>query len=122
MAAIFGGAIMIILLGAGLYIVPIVNQNWHRYHSARDVIEHIDWCFEDYTVYAPCCTEEKFNEVKTGMTQGQILLLIGEPLKKLDNLWFYTQLGKSDRNYFSRIVEFDCNDKVIRISKFYNVD
>lgn len=113
---------MIILLGLGFYICPIVIQNWNRYHSTRDVLEHIDWCFEDYTVYASSYTEEKFNNVELGMTQEQVLSLIGEPLKKLDDTWFYTLSGKSDRNYFSRIVKFDHNEKVMGVRKFYNWD
>lgn len=112
----------IFLLALSAYMAPHVIQNWGRYHSARDVFDHIDWCFEDYTLYAPSYTESEFSKIEIGMSQDQVLSLIGEPLKKLDSHWFYTQRKKSDSNYWSRVVEFDSDKRVIRISKFYNVD
>lgn len=116
-------AVIFFLLGMAFVIIPQVMVNKEKYNSNRDIFDHIDFFFEDHTKYAFSYSEENFNKIKVGTSQEQVIELLGEPLKKLDNHWFYTQsFLQSDQCYWSRGVELDSDKKVKSVFKFYNWD
>lgn len=120
---IFGVAMIFFLQGMAFVIIPQVMVNKEKYNSNRDIFDHIDFFFEDHTKYAFSYSEENFNKIKVGTSQEQVIELLGEPLKKLDNHWFYTQsFLQSDQCYWSRGVVFDSDKKVKSVFKFYNWD
>jgi hypothetical protein len=120
---IFGVAMIFFLQGMAFVIIPQVMVNKEKYNSNRDIFDHIDFFFEDHTKYAFSYSEENFNKIKVGTSQEQVIELLGEPLKKLDNHWFYPQsFLQSDQCYWSRGVVFDSDKKVKSVFKFYNWD
>lgn len=68
------------------------------------------------TVYSAEYSESKFRTLKTGMTEDQVLALLGEPLFKnsyYPDVWFYSygkpvgdKIWVTNSNYTQRIVEF----------------
>jgi len=116
-------AVIFFLLGMAFVIIPQVLVNEEKYNSNRDIFDHIDFFFEDHTKYASGYSEENFNKIKEGTTQEQVIELLGEPLKKSGDTWFYTQsFLQSDQCYWSRGVELDSDKKVKSVFKFYNWD
>ncbi len=75
------------------------------------------------TIYTPHYSEEKFSQIKIGMTTAQVQTLAGEPLEKNETdylpekIWRYSKSDKKDPNYFVRNIRFK-NDLVDSIEKW----
>ena len=83
---------------------------------------------EDASVYAPGYSEAAFNCVQPGMSQSEVLALLGQPLVKHSSshpetgeIWRYSE-APPDKNYWLRIVVFDKNGVVTKKEGHYFVD
>jgi SmpA / OmlA family len=96
-----GMMVAVLLLGVGLGTA----RWWVRYNFA--------------TVYAPSYREDRFAQVRVGMTRREVELLLGRPLRKAplpgeswepDDIWVYSEPpapGCLGDNYWRRWVVFD---------------
>ncbi len=91
------------------------------------------------TVYAEGYEESKFRSIGLGMTIRQVEDIMGTPLEKgrwfvsdgggpvtpgigvLDDIWHYTQAGKTRGNYWQRQVYFR-DGRVYKLDRTYYVD
>ncbi len=64
------------------------------------------------TEYAPGFSRGAFNQITPGMSSGEVLGILGEPLKKNETeylpeiIWYYTKGKNLDANYFVRGIAF----------------
>ena len=131
---IFFVAWIFFLLGIAFTIAPVVcaiNAKYfnHKYNNKNnpislDIICYMIEEFREDTMYAPSYTEKNFNKIEIGMTQEQVLELVGEPLKKSGrdrSCWEYTALRENDRSYcyWVREVNFNSDKKVTKIDAYY---
>lgn len=69
----------------------------HSYgYGINDAFWRVVWSIDEGTIWAPNFSEKNFNKLAKGMTQGEVLSLIGKPLYKSVNcddgcFWHYTK-------------------------------
>ena len=78
------------------------------------------------TVWAPGFKESEFAKVREGMKAGEVLNLLGEPLRrdcdKNDCFWIYTWQNTGTADFDQRWVIVDANEHVIEIRKSFFID
>lgn len=93
-----------------------------------------------HTEYAPNYSHNKFKQVKVGMSEPEVLALIGEPFERTPDrscwlvergeecavvspksTWYYSQQDETDTDYFVRNLEME-NGKVTRVVKSFYGD
>ena len=96
-------------------------------------VGHISF-MEDYFYFSPYAdtyvskdfTEEKFNKIRVGYSEDEVLQIIGEPLSVTqNNLWHYTADGKCKKDDFAWMeygIQFDNNGKVLKVLKYIAKD
>jgi outer membrane protein assembly factor BamE (lipoprotein component of BamABCDE complex) len=94
---------------------------------ARDVFDYTFFLFEDTTTFSKDFSETKFRTIRQGQTKQDVQLILGEPLSKdtdqmrHEEIWRYSQ-GRSDRNYWCRVIVFGQDDRAKVIGRYYDVD
>jgi outer membrane protein assembly factor BamE (lipoprotein component of BamABCDE complex) len=81
-------------------------------HGAEDRFLFALFLRDDATQYAPGFSDSGFDQVTKGMSEKDVILLVGDPIKKeiyqgqsFDQLWRYTK-APPGRNFWFRIVLF----------------
>jgi steroid 5-alpha reductase family enzyme len=108
-----------VLIGTKIY------QYRNYYNGVRDIISHVIFFFTDATEWAPNYSEDVFKKIHSGLSQEEVLKLLGKPLeeeKYIDReIWRYTR-APIDSNYWFRIIVFDNKRIVMYTEREYFVD
>ncbi len=78
------------------------------------------------TVWAPGFQESEFLKVRIGMLAGEVVKLLGEPIRKScdekDCFWIYTWQDTGTADFDQRWVIVDSTEHVIEIRKSFFID
>ena len=110
--------------------------NIDKYDDFNDVILYIVFFFSDDTEYSKGFSEERFKEIKLGMSKDEVLSIIGPPLKILETgkkgsqiigeryleIFYYTKGPYTWSSIWFRSVVFNENRIVIKVSRHYKPD
>ena len=105
-----------------------VLENMFQFgYGVNDAFWRVVWSIDEGTVWADNFSEEKFNQVEVGMTQKEVLLLLGRPLNKIHehkagHFWYYTRQDTGTSDFDQRWVVFDSNATVEEVRKSFYID
>jgi hypothetical protein len=116
--------------------IAVVVGAWVLLGLARQVthIRSVDdagllvlYGFEDQTRWAPGFDEAKFARVRPGMLEGEVVSLLGRPLRVVhfegpDERVLYYSEGPPDTNYWLRLVVVDAVGRVRDVRSEYFAD
>jgi SmpA / OmlA family len=104
-------------------------NNMYKYgYGVNDAFWRIAWAIDEGTIWAPNFSEENFDKLKIGMTDKEVLLLMGKPLNALEEtcvnscFWFYTKQDSGTSDFDQRWVVFNRDKRVSEIRKSFFID
>ena len=109
---------LVVLLGAAAFAARTPHVR-----SLEDACFFLLFLREDASTFAPGFSESAFDRVQLGMSEAEVVTLLGEPLVKhgYGNRYWRYSTAPPDRNYFLRVITFD-NGIVSSKSAYYFVD
>ena len=138
-------AIFLFLSATGVGIYAWLLSGTFEYDLSRNGGQDDDWsglkktvaqiilpllCEHD-TEYATSYNEDVFNSLELGTPPDEVISRLGPPLVMRDSpsggteshiLWHYSQHGATSQNYFSRVLKFDADGRLIKKFKSFYVD
>jgi outer membrane protein assembly factor BamE (lipoprotein component of BamABCDE complex) len=114
--------IILLLVVAAVAVLAAAAYNPHE-RSVGDALSYLMFLREDRTTFAPGFTEEKFDRVQLGMSEAEVVEILGEPLEKDGSTKIYWRYsgGPPDANFWFRVITFQ-NGRVINKEAKYFVD
>jgi outer membrane protein assembly factor BamE (lipoprotein component of BamABCDE complex) len=97
----YGWALLVLFL-----LTPAALFGWYQ-ATGLDVVAA--WIYPSDTVYAARFKPHQFRRVVEGMSQGELIELLGTPLEKRkinsrQEYWYYSRAGSRFQNYWNFIV------------------
>ena len=105
-----------------LLILPIVTAHFYWLDGIGGALKEIIF---GQTIYSPGYSEYKFRSVKVGVTEKEVLRILGEPLSRKPHVWRYsfckvlTSKGGSDGCYSVRYLEIENGVVVGKMHQFW---
>jgi outer membrane protein assembly factor BamE (lipoprotein component of BamABCDE complex) len=99
----------VLLITAALIVIAGLAVAAYSPHvrTLGDALGYLMFLREDRTTFAPGFTEAKFDSVKIGMSEAEVLTILGEPLEKDGHsdkrYWRYSK-GPPDSSYWFRVL------------------
>ncbi len=98
----------------------------HFGYGLNDAFWRVIWSIDEGTIWTQDFREENFEKIKLGMTDQDVLALMGSPLKADENckevcFWFYTKQDAGTSDFDQRWVVFN-NKRVTEIRKSFFID
>lgn len=110
----------------GLTFVFSVAYNMHLYrYGLNDAFFRTLFSPLEFTIWKEGFSEENFSKIQLGMTEDQVLSLVGEPIFSYcveTCEWLYTRQETDVDSFDRRAVAFDQNKRVEMIRKEFWVD
>jgi hypothetical protein len=92
--------------------------------SAGDSFFYLMFLREDRTTFAPGFTEAKFDSIRTGMSESEVISVLGKPLEKdghPDRRYWRYSTGPPDSSYWFRVLTFQ-DGHIIQKDAHYEAD
>jgi hypothetical protein len=121
------GVLVAAAIIVGAWAVVGLARQAPRIGSVRDAADLCCWLFEDTTTWASDYQEAAFLRLRPGMTERQVLGMLGQPLqvsrtRGTGERWLWYTVGAPDANYWMRIVVVDGMGRVSAVKREYWVD
>jgi hypothetical protein len=104
-------------------LTPAALIGWHQATTLDRVAA---WLYPSDTVYSSGFSPQRFRRVAKGMSERELLELLGQPLERRavddrEEVWCYSRHGTWSQNYWNYIVMVDpvAGNVVDRFSEFY---
>lgn len=118
--------IFFILLFGGICAATINNMSTFGY-GFNDAIWRVIWSIDEGTIWAQNFSEENFEKIRLGMTDHDVLELMGPPLYSDDKcvdtcFWYYTKQDAGTSDFDQRWLVFNKDKRVVEVRKSFFID
>lgn len=115
------------LIPAFLILFGVINNMYQYGYGANDAFWRVVWAIDEGTLWSPGFSERNFNKIRVGMSRGEVLEIMGDPLHGYEDcqkncFWSYTKQDSGTSDFDQRWVIFDENYKVSEVRKSFYID
>lgn len=119
----------LLIIIIAIFLISGTLKNMKRYgYGVEDAFFRYIFDIDEETIWIENFSEEKFDKIKIGMTNKQVLNLMGKPLYDFEEqcadfcFWEYADQARNNGDFDQRWVVFDKSYKVIEIRKTFYID